>query len=331
MNELGSLITDIIKSFSETIGAKVATNFADLNSAVLPVWIAGISVYFIFNIYSMIYQQKDLDVLEFSKHMAVLGLITFFLSVSGGNGVYTKKVIPFVMESGQSLSSLVMGGKGANSLVEALLDKTMTTIKNIWIQADKVGGFDYLGAVVMAGVQTVILIIGGGLLGIFAFVYIVITTLMVGILLSLGGIFIMFAGFTPTRQMFSAWVGSCLNYIFLNVSFSISFSIIYSVIDTYVGGIGTKVNLIQTLAIGLLYFAGILMLQQITTLTSTLTGGVGINGLTSAVRSALPEKTLARMGKATWNKTGGAMAKNTASWGVDVGKSMLGKNNTIRG
>lgn len=335
MDKFGNLITRVINQFTTTIEGAILENFATLNTYVFPVWVSGISVYFIFKVYLMIYQDKDLDIQEFIKQMVVIALVTTFLGTAGKGGAYTSYLIPFVMDSGESLSSVIMEGDGAQSLVESLFKKTTLMINDIWDSAGEDTAWyepgDTLGAYALALVQSILLFIGGVLLSLFAFVYIVITKLMIGILLSLGGIFIMFSAFPSTRQMFTAWIGSCLNYIFLNVSFSVCFSIIMKVIDSYVGGIFTSINILETIAIAFLYLAGILMLQQVTVLTSTLTGGVGINGLTSAVRSALPEKTLASIGKGTWNKTGGAMAKNTARWGVDVGKSMLGKNNTIRG
>lgn len=339
METFGNLITQVIADFISTINEKVVENFGALNDAIYPIWVIGITVYFIFIIYSMMYQNKDVEIQEFIKHMAVLAIITAFLGTAGKDGFYTKNVIPFVMNSGNTLSSIVMEGDGSESLVQGLFNRTADMIRGVWLVADKEWGLDGIGAKFMALVQTILLLAGGVILALFAFVYIVITTLMVGILLSIGGIFIMFSAFPTTRQMFSSWVGACLNYIFLNVSFSIAFSIILAVINEYTKGIGVGINILTSIAIFFLYAAGILMLQQITTLTSSLTGGVGINGLTSSIRSALPEKTLGKAGRAiggyAWGKTGAPVTRKVGQgWNSTKSamKDMLGlKNNNIRG
>lgn len=286
MSKFGSMVTDVIADFSDKIETLVAKNFGILYDLVYPVWVAGVSLYFMFIIYSMIHQGRDIDIQEFTKHMTVLALITAFLGVSGNDGYFITNIVPFVMNSGDEISAKIMGGESASSLVETLFQSTNTMIDKLWSEAGEKGWFDdKIGAVVMASIQSVLLFIGGIILALFAFVYIVITKLMIGVLLSLGGVFIMFSAFPATRQMFSAWVGSCFNYVFLNISFSISFTIILAVIDSYTKVEGAGLNLMTTIAICFLYLSGILLLQQLTVMTSTLTGGVGINGLTSAVNS----------------------------------------------
>lgn len=339
MENFGKMITDVIKNFADTIEKLVSENFGILYELVYPVWVVGVAVYFLFVIYSMIYQGRDVDPQEFIKQMAVLALITAFLGTAGKNGVYISKVVPFVMNTGDTLSSAIMGGKSSSALVESLFIKTSKMINQLWADAGNKGWLDdKVGAVIMASINSVLLFIGGILLAIFAFVYIVITKMMIGILLSLGGVFIMFSAYPPTRGMFTAWVGSCFNYIFLNVSFSISFSVIMSVSETYTQLDGVK-SIMGSIAIAFLYISGILLLQQITVMTSSLTGGVGINGLTSAVRSALPEKTAGKLGKAVggyaWGKTGAPVARK-AGQGWNSAKSAMKdalgfKNNNIRG
>lgn len=285
MSAFGSMISDVITDFSEKITVMVSENFATLYELIYPVWVAGMSLYFLYIVYSMIHQGRDIDIQEFVKHMAVLALITAFLGASGNDGLFMNKIVPFVMDSGDTISAKIMGedGESASSLVESVFQSTNKMIDNLWVEAGNKGWLDdKFGAVFMAVVQSILLFIGGIILALFAFVYIVITKLMIGVLLSLGGVFIMLSAFPATRQMFTAWIGACFNYIFLNVSFSIAFAIILAVIESYTKVDGA-LNLMTTIAICFLYLTAILLLQQLTVMTSSLTGGVGINGLTSAV------------------------------------------------
>lgn len=286
MSKFGSMVSDVITNFSDKIEVMVTDNFATLYDLIYPVWVAGMALYFLFIVYSMIHQGRDIDIQEFVKQMAVLAFITAFLGASGKDGLFLKNIVPFVMNSGDTISAKIMGddGESASSLVESLFQNTNNMIDTLWSEAGKKGWLDdKVGAVFMATIQSILLFIGGVILSLFAFVYIVITKLMIGVLLSMGGVFIMLGAFPATRQMFTAWIGSCFNYIFLNVSFSISFAIILGVIDDYTKVDGAGLNLMTTIAICFLYLSAILLLQQLSVMTSSLTGGVGINGLTSAV------------------------------------------------
>lgn len=292
----GSHITAVITNFTSVIEKSVTQNFSVLYDAIFPVWIIGLSVYFTFTIYRLIHEQKDLDLSEFIKNMMVLAVITAFLGESGKDGYFTNNIVPFVMNSGDSLSALIFSGgegeaKTASSQVELIFEKTNQAIDNLWQKISKKGWFDdKIGAVMMGLLQTLLYIAGGIALALFAFVYIIITKIMIGILLSLGSIFIMLSVFPATRQMFTSWIGACANYILLNVCFSISFVIILDVIGEYTYNRvddGRTEKLMATVAVFFLYVAGIFILQQITVLVSSLTGGVGINGLTSSVTDAM--------------------------------------------
>lgn len=328
MSTFGSMITDVIKDFGVQIDKVLTTHISTLYDLAYPIWAIGMSVYFLFIIYSMIYQNRDVDMQEFIKHMTVIALITAFLGTSGKGGAYSTYVIPFVTESGDTISAKIMGGKSASSLVELLFKSNNELINNLWVNATKKGWMDdKIGAVFMASIQTVLLLLGGAILALYAFVYIIITKLMIAILLSLGGIFIMFSAIPSTRPMFNAWVGACLNYIFLNVSFSIAFSLILTVIGSYTkyehGWDGKIINLMSTIAIFFLYLAGILLLQQISVMTSSLTGGVGINGLTSAVNSAFTNRGT--------QKVASSMARGSVNTMQGIGKFTGNAINKLRG
>lgn len=127
---------------------------------------------------------------------------------------------------------------------------------------------------------------------------------MVGILLSIGGVFILFSAWPTTRNMFTAWVGSCFNYIFLNIAYACLFKVLIQYINQYINtnSVAISENLWSVICIAVVFLIGKFLLAQISTLISTLTGGVGINGLTSATGDVI--KSLRGAGNSTRNQLG---------------------------
>ncbi|EIO8946022.1 type IV secretion system protein, partial [Salmonella enterica] len=113
-------------------------------------------------------------------------------------------------------------------------------------------------------------------------IFLALSTFMVGLLLSVGILFICFSPFQTTRSMFTSWCGSCLNYILLNVFYTISFGFVLGMIQSLTIKDPNAVTLTSVVTLLLIIAISVFLIEQIGTLCSTLTGGVGINGLTSA-------------------------------------------------
>ena len=138
----------------------------------------------------------------------------------------------------------------------------------------------------------------------------------------------MFSAFPATRGMFSSWIGSCFNYIFLSVGFSISFSVIMKVIE-YFTDIQEVDSLVEVISIAFLYVTAIFLLQQVASLISALTGGVRIEGATGAVNSMGTSGFKSIFGKRR-NKSD--MRESRATSGAKmIGRLLQGNRNTIRG
>lgn len=98
-------------------------------------------------------------------------------------------------------------------------------------------------------------------------------------------IYMLFFFFPTTRSMFTSWCGSCLNYILLNVFYTISFGFVVTLIEKNMVKDG-NVTIMMVVTLLLVILISVFLIEQIGTLCSTLTGGVGINGLTSAANGA---------------------------------------------
>ncbi|MCX9038890.1 type IV secretion system protein, partial [Citrobacter portucalensis] len=229
--------------------------------------------------YEIIYAQKDVIMSEVTKTVMSFALVGAFTYSAP---YYAQYVIPFVMKSGQELSGAITGTSDVATNVDNLWDSLSTTLKEfLSTNLEQLGTFDF-GDIALTYITWGIGYLGGAILIFYTTIFLALSTFMVGLLLSVGILFICFSPFQTTRSMFTSWCGSCLNYILLNVFYTISFGFVLGMIQSLTIKDPNAVTLTSVVTLLLIIAISVFLIEQIGTLCSTLTGGVGINGLTSA-------------------------------------------------
>ncbi|EHX6492805.1 type IV secretion system protein [Salmonella enterica] len=273
-----NIVSEFLEKVTTIVESTAATNAAKVAQAISPTFFAAIALYVIYLIYEITYAQRDVLMSEVTKNIGAFALVGAFTYSAP---YYSQFVIPFVMHAGSDLSAAVTGGSGTATSVDNLwnmLSVTLNDFKNNELDTLEWYSFtDQLYIYLIWGVGYV----GGLLLIYYTTVFLTLSTFMVGILLSAGILFICFSLFASTRNMFTAWVGSCLNYILLNLFYSISFSFVISFVEKTVPSSG-NITLTTVIYFFMVIVISVFLVEQVGTLCSTLTGGVGINGLTSA-------------------------------------------------
>lgn len=273
------IVKDMFESVDKLITEQVAVNFDTLYGFIFPMWSTLVVIYFVIEAWAIIYGHKEMIVNELVQKLLVISVVTVFM---GASTVYVTEVVPFVMKSGEQIAAGLTGSEGGNS-IDAMINQITKLGEDINDDLAENSAWS-VGDNITALIKLVLLIISGGIFVLYAAAYLIMAKVMVGILLSLGGIFIAFAAFPATRQMFTAWVGSCFNYIFLNIGYAVLFSIMIRYLNNYINinSAEIKTNVWETFFVALVFGIGIFLLQQVATLMSILTGGVGINGLVGA-------------------------------------------------
>ncbi|WGM03936.1 type IV secretion system protein [Arsenophonus nasoniae] len=304
---------DVSEALSKLITEQVATNFDTLYGYIFPIWSTLVVIYLVIEAWAIIYGQKEMLISEFIQHLLVISVVTVFM---GASSMYVTEIVPFVMKSGEQIAAGLTGSEGGNS-IDAMINQIINLGELIQSDYADKSGFSISGTLIFA-VKMILLMASGGLFVLYAASYLIMAKMMVGILLSLGGIFIAFAVFPATRQMFTAWVGSCFNYIFLNIGYAILFSIMIKYLNEYIGKntIEIQSNVWEVFSIALVFGIGIFLLQQVATLMSILTGGVGINGLVGAVNG---------FAKTAAQATGLSKAANVGTGLAGKGASLAGR------
>lgn len=275
MSFIGDIYNGMITKFQEPIAA----NAKAIASAIQPLIMSCFLLYVLFLVYKL-YTRKDFIIEEIINAMVVFAVVGTF--TYAGNYYYSY-VIPFVQNSGDQIASSLTGGSSSSisavdtvyNLFEAPLQVLRDRLDDIGITETYIGVWAELAPARFAlwGSQTIFTL--------FIAINLLIAKIMVTLLLSVGVLFFCFAVFPATRGLFTSFTGLALNYILLNIMYSLAANIAASVItstavqstsaEAMIGGAGTILVsvIIITLAI-----------NQIPTLVSSLTGGVGISPFT---------------------------------------------------
>lgn len=278
------IVQPMFDELSRIIQGSVAGNFQIIMQLVSPLFGAAVILYSVFVAWEIMYTRKDDVMMEAVKNIGVFTLVFTLMTVGG---MYLSNIVPFVQASGQEIAAKIIGKDGASTgaTIDALINQLIDIAKYQYNELGNADGIkDSIIAALTFGAKAAVLLISGSGFVVVCAAYLLMAEMMVGILLSIGGVFICFAAFPATRNMFTAWVGSCLNYIFLNIAYACLFKVLTDYIMKYVADNNSDLvsRIWGVVSVALVFIIGKFLLAQISTLVSTLTGGVGINGLTSA-------------------------------------------------
>lgn len=291
-----NIVSTFVSNVTSLVESGVADNAAKIAQAISPVFIAAIGVYVAIKIFQISFSpNSDVIMKEIIVTVVQLSAVSAFTYSAP---YYSQYVIPFVMHSGQDISNALTGNSDTANSVDNLWQALSTTmdsfldIRTAQLSWDDFGKYILVYIIYLSGYLCGIILIY------YTTIFLTVSTFMVGILLSVGIMFICFSVFSTTRNMFTAWCGSCLNYILLNVFYTISFSFVIDLIKGNAISDPDSISIILVIQLLLITSISVFLIEQIGTLCSSLTGGVGINGLTAAA-SGIGGKTLGVAAKAS--------------------------------
>ncbi|APP08085.1 TrbL/VirB6 family protein [Vibrio harveyi] len=266
--DLFNFVTTIV---TENIGAMVVL-FADV---ITPLIGSLVVLYAIYLAYQMLFDAEKLMVMESLTFIGSLALCT---TVAFNTSWYMSSIVPMVLHSGDTISSyLTSSTGGSGGALQETFKTMMVQIESLWDNVSFAVTASWGDSFLMV-ILLVLVILGYVPFLVVATAYLLVAKVMVGFLLILGPLFIMFAFFPSTRSMFQSWTGQCLNYVLLTIVYPLAFNIFNLTINYVVGG-NEEISFASCLMTLILFGCCILISVQIPVLTSSLSGGVGVNGL----------------------------------------------------
>ncbi|WP_109427000.1 type IV secretion system protein [Aggregatibacter kilianii] len=313
-----SFIIQVYDEVTKGFDSNVATYAKSIGSTIKPLVAACFALYILYIIYRM-YSRKDAIYAEFYNMLgafAIIGLFTY-----AGNGYYDT-IIPFVKNAGDQIASALNGNAGsATTTVDTVYNAFQKGIDQVFteLEADQ-GTFDKISAYFKYAAPLVLLWLSQLVFSVVIVVNLLIAKVMVSLLLSIGIIFFVFACFPATRSMFQSWSGLALNYIILNLLYAVAAKLAG---DLFLKHLADPNELIAKC--GVLFISTVIIalaLNQIPTLSSSLTGGVGISpysvgGLLNGAKNLAGSAKRAMFGQSQ------GASKGLVGHGRDLGKKAI--------
>ncbi len=313
---------DTLFTFIDQIVTQNIANMVGVfTSTITPLLGACVILYALYLAYQSLYEPQNLVIMESMKFIGSLAVVT---TIALGTSWYLANIVPAVLGSGDQIAQALLGspsGGGGASLqamfetmlknmeimyskidVELMQPKTWMDSMLIWLQMFLI----ILGFVPFLGVATA---------------YLLVAKIMVSFLLIIGPLFIMMAFFPSTRSFFQAWTGQCFNYTLLSIMYPLAFTIFTQVLDNTVFAANLSIG---THLMTIIVFAALILLSvQIPTFCSTLSGGIGINGLVGGALGGLGG--IKSLGKGIGTGAKGAYkgGKVAGQWAKNLGKGNI--------
>ncbi|MBA0219792.1 type IV secretion system protein [Pectobacterium brasiliense] len=318
------IVSDFVAQTKSLVMDAVASNFSLIATSIRPVFIAAFLLYCVVIAWMILYSNREIIIGEVIKNIIVFSLIGAFVWSAP---YYQQWVVPFIMDSGSEISMIVTGNASAASGIDAMWERLITTMETFQRNATDSLGWD-IGPLVSVYLIYIIGYAGGAILVTYTTIFLCISTFMTGILLSIGSVFICFSGFSATRGMFTTWCGHCLNYILLNVFYAITLSFVAVLIEKYTQLDPESISIMDSLTLLLVVVICVAMVEQVAVLCSSLTGGVGINGLVPGANSLARATGLSKAAASMRDKVSGGVAGGFKKGGM----ALLSKfKNNVKG
>lgn len=200
-------------------------------------------------------------------------------------GTYQTQISNWVFNAPGDAAALVSGGSGGSpasemGFLDNAQDQVYMAYQNETNQAAADGnaiGIPDIGEEIFA---YVILVVGSIMVLYGAFLYIL-SLVALAVLLAIGPIFIIALFFEASKPFFEKWIGMLFHYVFVVMLTAAVLSIILSVVNAYVttansqaGGSGSFTGVAFPIVI--ISLVGALILMQVQTKASALSGGVAL-------------------------------------------------------
>jgi type IV secretion system protein VirB6 len=269
---VGTLVPTFMDTISPLIGSCVV---------LYALWLA----------WQSLYDAENMMIMESMKFIGSLALCT---TIAFSASWYIDSIVPIIYYSGDDIASKMLNYPSISNALDEITISFVERIEFIYNSVEvEIFEGETWKALLLSILLIIILLIGFIPFLVVSSLYLIAAKVMVGFLLIIGPLYIMFAFFPSTRNMFQSWTGLCLNYTLLILTYSIGFSIFTLLIDAATPENLSMKNCIFTL---ILLAVCTSISTQIPAFCSSLTGGVGINGLVGSMGAGA--RTMGAAGKA---------------------------------
>jgi type IV secretion system protein VirB6 len=194
---------------------------------------AGLVIYVMWFGWQVMLGSTPLAMSEIVKRLVRIGIITM-LCLSAGSGYTTYVKQPLLTDIPEFVSSAVVQNKFTETNGSSF-DKLVETAAESAAKIRQAASSWSVGAVVGAHIQSYILEVGAYIAASVGFYYVMYARIVLGMLLSVGPVFIALAFFDSTRRFFDGWLSQCANFIILQILIGTVCSVMLTMLKTVLG------------------------------------------------------------------------------------------------
>lgn len=310
------ILTDMNKELGQYIANNVSSYASTVSLIFMPLMFVCFSLYFVYK-WGMIHYKGCPTAFE---DMLINGLrLLIIMTGLGASGWYIEYVVPFVMNVGDEIAAkIISNDTAALSGIETLIQQINTTVGSLIDQNSTFSWSDLsIKSIIIAFFNVILLFVGGSLFIIYSVGTLMVAKFMVALLLIIGPLYLMLAMYEQTISFTKQWIGQAFNYILLNVFVTLAIHILLGFMNRHFDQ-NTTMGLGSTFYYFIILVLGVFIIGQVPTFVSSITGGVGINGLVGATNQA--GGMLFNTGKfaAKAGMQGASKAASTAKKGLDA-------------
>ena len=271
--------TDIFRFMTEMVEKGVSENIVAISIPLSNVMLAALFLYSVYLCYSWLMSHNVEMLKEGLKVFFLLGVVTSFAIKTD---YYISNIVPIVLNLGDELGAIVTksSATSAGASLDTFSTTIITTVSKIWKNASGIE------ASLLALLSVTLILLGAIPFALTILGILIMAKVMVALLLSVGTIFISFALFPQTRSWFQQWLNMCWNYSLITMLFPMALAILMKAIDNFVFKDGVLMtDLGTTFKLSVIMLAFNVIAVQIPVLASSLSGGIGINGMSGSFSS----------------------------------------------
>ena len=263
-------------TFVESVAINnIASKVGLFTRAITPLLGACVSLYIVYVAWEIMFNRHKVVAPEIIKTIAALSAVT---GIALNTPWYMNHVVPTVLTTGDGITQVLMGsGSSSGASLQNVFDQIWSDIASVSQQFVWELDLEVIATDLAIACMIIITLLGFIPFIAIATAYLLMAKIMVSFLLIIGPLFIMFAFFPSTRSFFQSWTGQCFNYVLLSILFPLSFSMITALLKKTV--FSGDITFLNVLFSAVVFFALCIIATQIPTLSSTLSGGIGISGL----------------------------------------------------
>lgn len=212
--------------------------------------------------------------------------LTLIVGIALNLGRYNEYIKDFLWETPDALAGIIAHGYSNPTNNVQFLDSLMSQMYDLGdtfstsAYAKSSFGIPDLSPLFFGWV----IILVGAALTVYGAFLLILSKMALAILLAIGPIFILLTMFEPTKKLFDAWFGQCLNSVFMVILISASIKLILTILQNYLtdltaSGVLANPTINHALPAITASALGLLVMRQMFSLASVLGGGVALSSL----------------------------------------------------